>query len=173
MRTGAAVGYLAQNGFAVTFGDPLCDEKQMVGVIDRYLQFVHHEGLKPIWCCIDHDVERVLASDLGWSAIIAVAEERLNPSEVDPATNDKTVRRKIHRAEREGVKIVDVAGAPDERVQEMLDSKCKEWEASRKGTQIHLTGLRPWDDMKHRKYYYALDKDGNVSCLDISYPRNL
>lgn len=173
MRTGAAVGYLAQNGFAVTFGDPLCDEKQMAGVIDRYLQFVHHEGLKPIWCCIDHDVERVLASDLGWSAIIAVAEERLNPSEVDPATNDKTVRRKIHRAEREGVKIVDVAGAPDERVQEMLDSKCKEWEASRKGTQIHLTGLRPWDDMKHRKYYYALDKDGNVSCLDISYPRNL
>ncbi|KZT64350.1 lysyl-tRNA synthetase [Daedalea quercina L-15889] len=167
LRTGAAVGYLPQNGFAMTFGNPLCDEKQVPGVIDRYLKFLRGENLKPVWCCIDHDVERILASDLGWSAIIAVSEERLNPTEVDPASNDKTVRRKIHRAEREGVKVIDVEGEPDERVHEMLEKKCKQWEESRKGTQIHLTGLRPWDDMKHRKYYYALDKEGNCCAMVV------
>ncbi|KAH9924394.1 aspartyl-tRNA synthetase cytoplasmic [Fomitopsis serialis] len=167
VRTGAAVGYIPQNGFAATFGAPLCEQKQVPGVIDRYLKFVRGEGLKPVWCCIDHDVERILAEDLGWSAIIAVAEERLNPTEVDPANNDKTVRRKIHRAEREGVKVVDVDGEPDGRVREMLDKRCKEWEESRKGTQIHLTGVRPWDDMKHRKYFYAFDKEGNACAMVV------
>ncbi|KAH9830768.1 aspartyl-tRNA synthetase, cytoplasmic [Rhodofomes roseus] len=167
LRTGAAVGYIPQNGFAVAFGDPLCDQKQTPGVIERYLKFVRGEGLKPVWCCVEHDVERFLADSLGWSAIIAVAEERLNPTEVDPANNDKTVRRKIRRAEREGVKIVEVDGEPEGKAREMLEKRCKEWEESRKGTQIHLTGVRPWDDVKHRKYFYALDAEGNPCAMVV------
>lgn len=156
------MGYIPQNGFAVTFGNPLCEQKQMPGVIRSYLQFLQEKELKPVWACIDREAERVLAEELGWSAIIAVAEERLNPIEVDPASNDKTVRRKIHRAEREGVKIVEVEGEMEQDVKRALEERCREWEANRKGTQIHLTGVRPFDDMQHRKYFYAVDKDGKV-----------
>ena len=93
---------------------------------------------------------------------IAVAEERINPTEVDPAEADKTVRRKIHRAEREGVKIVECGQDVDDHTRAMLEERCREWEHNRKGTQIHLTGVRPFDDMQHRKYFYAVDKDGKV-----------
>ncbi|CCM00839.1 uncharacterized protein FIBRA_02881 [Fibroporia radiculosa] len=160
--TGSAVGYLEQNGFAVTFGNPLCEQRQMPGVIKGYLKYLEKQKLKPVWCCIDREAERVLAEDLGWSAIIAVAEERLNPIEVDPAANDKTVRRKVHRAERDGVKIVEVEGEMEPKVKKSLEQRCNEWEKNRRGSQIHLTGVRPFDDMKHRKYFYAIDKNGKV-----------
>ena len=47
-------------------------------------------------------------------AVIAVAEEWLNPIEADRANNDKTVLRKIHRTERDGVKVVEIKGKPDD-----------------------------------------------------------
>ncbi|PCH43826.1 aspartyl-tRNA synthetase [Wolfiporia cocos MD-104 SS10] len=165
--TGAAVGYIPQGDFAVAFGNPLCEHKQMMGVIRAFLQYVHEQNLKPVWCCIGREIERILAEELGWSAVIAVAEERLNPIEVDPAANDKTVRRKMHRAEREGVKIIDVDGEMEPKVKDVLEERCREWSEHRKGTQIHLTGVRPFDDMKHRKYFYATDKEGKPCAMVV------
>lgn len=110
-----------------------------------------------------------MAHELGWTAVIASAEERLNPIEVDPATNDKTVRRKVHRAEREGVKVVEVDGKMDEDVKRRIEERCKDWTQARKGTQIHLTGVRPFDDMIHRKYFYATDKEGKVCFLQCIF----
>ncbi|KAH9858604.1 aspartyl-tRNA synthetase cytoplasmic [Lenzites betulinus] len=165
--TGAAVGYMAENGFAVTFGNPLCPVDQVPRVAKAYLAYLNEQNLKPVWCCIDRTTEKYLAEDLGWGSVIAVAEERLNPTEVDPAEHDKTVRRKIHRAEREGVKIVEVGQEMDEQVKASLEQRCQDWAAGRKGTQIHLTGVRPFDDMKHRKYFYATDKDGKPCAMVV------
>ena len=162
--TGAAIGYIPQNGFAVTFGDPLCDKTLVPRVIRAYLRFLEESQLKPVWCCVSKFIESHLADEYEWCAVIAVAEERLSPTEVMPESNDKTVRRKIHRAEREGVKIIEVeVGHMEDKVKEEILQRCREWEAGRKGTQIHLTGVRPFDDMKHRKYYYAIDRSGRVS----------
>ena len=165
-KTGAAVGYAEEDKFALSFGNPLCDPKQMSQVVRAYLHYIQHEKkLKPIWSCVDHVCEQVLAHELGWSAVSAVAEERFNPTEVEPEKNDKTVRRKVHRAEREKVKIIEVDGEADERTQELINKRLAEWESRRKGTQIHLTGLRPFDDAKHRRYFYAKDSDGTVSSI--------
>ncbi|CAL1708334.1 unnamed protein product [Somion occarium] len=165
--TGAAVGYIPFNGYAVIFGNPLCETKQIPRVVRAFLQYLATQTLKPVWCCVDRESEKYLAMELGWSSVIAVAEERLNPIEVDPANNDKTVRRKIHRAEREGIKIIEVEGKPDDDIKAKLDEKCKDWAANRKGTQIHLTGVRPFDDMEHRKYFYATDKNGEICALVV------
>ena len=136
----------------------------MSQVVRSYLHYIQDEKkLKPIWACVDHMCERVLAHELGWSAVSAVAEERFNPTEVEPEKNDKTVRRKVHRAEREGVKIVEVDGEVDKHTQELINKRLEDWASHRKGTQVHLTGLRPFDDSKHRKYYYAKDSNGTVS----------
>ena len=160
-RTGAAVGYVEENNFAIAFGNPLCDSKQMSQVIRSFLHYIQDEKkLKPIWSCVDETCERVLAHELGWSAVSAIAEERFNPTEVEP---EKTVRRKIHRAEREGVKAVEVDGEVDQQTQELINKRLADWESHRKGAQVHLTGLRPFDDPKHRKYFYAKDSKGTVS----------
>ncbi|KAI0360906.1 aspartyl-tRNA synthetase cytoplasmic [Trametes cingulata] len=165
--TGAAVGYIPENGFAVTFGIPLCPPEQVPRVVKAYLAHLHEQNLKPVWCCVDKITEKCLAEDHGWGAVVAVAEERINPTEVDPVENDKTVRRKVHRAEREGVKIIEVGQEMDAQVKAQLEERCREWAANRKGTQIHLTGVRPFDDMKHRKYFYAVDKEGKPCAMVV------
>jgi len=48
-----------------------------------------------------------------------------------------------------------------------LKKRLDDWQAERKGTQVHLTGLRPFDDQKHRRYFYATDKDGKICCLVV------
>ena len=77
---------------------------------------------------------------------MAVAEERINPSETDLAEHDKTAWRKIHRAEREGVKTVEVDQEMDQGAREQLVQWCNDGEANYKGPQIRLTGVRPFDD---------------------------
>jgi lysylphosphatidylglycerol synthetase-like protein (DUF2156 family) len=164
-NTGAAVGYVPVNGFAVTFGNPLCEPKQIPVVVNAYLKYLDNEKLKPVWACIDQQTEVYLADELGWSALIAVAEERINPAESDP-TQDKNVRRKVHRAERDGVKVHQVDDWTDE-LKQRIEQRCKDWSDNRKGTQVHLTGVRPFDDMEHRKYYYATDKDQNICAMVV------
>ncbi|KAI0337629.1 aspartyl-tRNA synthetase, cytoplasmic [Trametopsis cervina] len=167
--TGAAVGYMPQGHFAVTFGNPLCEPNQIPRVVKQYLAYLAQPSinLRPIWCCIDKVTERYLSEELGWSAVVAVAEERVNPMEVDPVAEDKTVRRKVHRAERDGVKLHEVSGEPEPELIKNIEERCKEWAENRKGTQIHLTGVRPFDDMQHRRYFYATDKDGKICAMVV------
>lgn len=163
--TGAAIGYIPSDGFAVAFGNPLCEHDQIPQVVRAYLHYLEQQKLKPVWCCIDRETEQYLAHDLGWSGIIVVAEERLNPAEVHPE-DDKNFRRKIHRAERDGVKVTEVDHFDDD-LRKAVDQRLKDWQSNRKGEQVHLTGVRPFDDMAHRKYFVAHDKEGKVCCLVV------
>ena len=159
------MAYIPEEGFAVTFGNPLCELDQVPQVVRAYLTHVKEEHhLKPVWCCVDKWTEKYLAQDLGWSAVIAVAEERLNPIEVSLQDN-KTIRRKVHRAEREGVLLHEINGDPDETFRQNIEQRLQDWKATRRGNQIHLTGLRPFDDVPHRRYFYATDKVGKVWSL--------
>ena len=161
-ETGAAVAYIPEDGFAVTFGNPLCELDQIPRVVRAYLTHIKEEQrLKPVWCCVDKCTERYLAQDLGWSAVIAVAEERVNPIEVSLQDN-KNVRRKIHRAEREGVKLHEISGDPDVSFKQDIGQRLQDWKANRNNGQIHLSGMRPFDDVTHRRYFYATDKVGKV-----------
>jgi lysylphosphatidylglycerol synthetase-like protein (DUF2156 family) len=135
--------------------------------VRAYLRFLEREQLKPVWACLDQDTEQFLADELGWSALIAVAEERINPSEVEPG-NDKNVRRKIHRAERDGVTVHEVEDwTGQDELKARIEQRCKDWADHRQGTQIHLTGVRPFDDIVHRRYFYATDKDGQICALVV------
>ena len=161
-ETGAAVGYIPQNGFAVIFGSPLCEKGQIPCVVNAYLKELDRCSLKPVWPCVDRETESYLAEGLGWSALIVSAEERLDPTEVDPEHKDKAMRRKFHRAEREGVKVHVISGVPSAELQRRIEKRCQEWSADRKGTQIHLTSVPPFDDVEHRRYFYATDNNGEV-----------
>ncbi|SRR5258706_1623792 len=111
---------------------PLCEKGQIPRVVKAYLKELDRLSLKPVWCCVDREIESYLAEELGWSALIVPAEERLDPTEVDPDHKDKTMRKKIHRAEREGVKVHDIGGVPSAELQSRIGQRCQEWSADRK-----------------------------------------
>lgn len=162
--TGAAIGYVPHQGYAITVGDPLCHLSQYTKTMSGYLRFIKKEAsLKPLWLLCGSDAEDCLASKFDWRTFSVAAEQRLDPSN-NPATHDHDIQRKIRHAEKEGVKVHDFplgTPIPDE-VKAKVDQRIKDWLANRKGKQVHLTDIHAWQDMEHRQYHYTSDKDGTI-----------
>ncbi|CAK4032242.1 Aspartate--tRNA ligase, cytoplasmic [Lecanosticta acicola] len=167
--TGAAVGFVPHEGFAITIGDPLCHQTQYVKTIGGYLRYVKKERhLKPLWLLCGGAVEEVLANKFDWRTLSVAAEQRLDPGN-NPASRDPEIQRKCRHAEKEGVKLHDIPlGTPVPKdVQEKIDQRIQDWLKNRKGKQVHLTDVHPWQDVAHRQYHYSTTKDGQISGLVI------
>ncbi|KAF2088322.1 aspartyl-tRNA synthetase-like protein [Saccharata proteae CBS 121410] len=165
--TGAAVGFVPQGDYAITVGDPLCHISQYTKIISGYLRYIKKDrGLKPLWLLCGPDVEEVLATRFNWRTFSVAAEQRLDPSN-NPSLHDHEIQRKIRHAEKEGVKIHDYAigSPPPKEVQQKVDDRVKDWLSNRKGKQVHLTDIHPWQDIEHRQYHYAVDKEGKIAAF--------
>ncbi|KAI0388092.1 aspartyl-tRNA synthetase [Hypomontagnella monticulosa] len=163
--TGAAVGYAEENGYAMIMGNPLCDPRQYPIVISAFLKHLKkNEDLRPIWILVSSQVEEILGAKLGWRTLTCVAEERVD---VDSANR---VVKKERQAKDAGVKIHETAlgePVPDD-VREKCDKRIEDWKEGRKGRkQVHITEVRPWISMAHRRYLWAEDKNGEIVGLVI------
>jgi aspartyl-tRNA synthetase len=167
--TGAAVGFVPHQGYAITVGDPLCHISQYAKTIGGYLRYIKKErNLKPLWLLCGADAEEILATKFDWRTFSVAAEQRLDPSN-NPAVHDHDIQRKIRHSEKEGVKIHDIpiGTPPSEEIKAKIDQRVKDWLANRKGKQVHLTDVHPWQDVEHRQYHYAVDKEGTICGLVI------
>lgn len=164
-KTGAAIGYqLQEHRFIVIWGRPLCHKEDLPRVIQAFLQHCDRERLRPIWCCVDQGTEEHLTKRYGWRGLSCIAEARVDPSKAE-GEKDSNVKKKIQQAKNAGVQIVAVDGEMPDQMKAEIEKHIKEWGDNRKGTQMHITDVRPWDDPKHRKYFYAKSKDNQVSRL--------
>ena len=167
--TGAAVGFVPHEGFSITIGDPLCHQSQYTKTIGAYIRYVKKERhLKPLWLLCGSNVEEVLTSKFDWRSLSPAAEQRLDPGN-NPAIKDVDLQRKCRHAEKEGVKIHDMPlGTPvPQDVREKIDKRVDDWLHGRKGKQVHLTDVHPWQDVAHRQYHYSTTPDGQIQGLVI------
>ena len=170
METGAAVSWVPVNGHAILAGDPLCDQSQYTKVASAFLKWLkkEHHHLKPIYVLVGHEMEEVLGTKLGWKTFTCAADERIDPTH-NPAAQDHDVARKIRHAEKEGITIKEFKEGetvPDD-LKSHCDQRIKEWQANRKGKQIHISEVSPWVDETHRRYFFALDKTSKIQALVI------
>ncbi|KJZ78081.1 hypothetical protein HIM_02718 [Hirsutella minnesotensis 3608] len=162
--SGAAVGYVKQDKFAMMTGDPLCDSSQYKEVCAAFVKFVVSElHLVPVWMLVSFEVQKILAQQMGWRTLSCTEEQRVD---ADKHHNVNGVGAKARRVEREGVKIHEVKADAD--FIKRADTAIEAWKASRKtkGKQIHMTEVRPWVDMEHRRYF-AAEKDGKVLAMVV------
>lgn len=167
--TGAAVGYVPQGDFGIIVGNPLCHPEQYQKVIGEFLRWIKKEkSLKPLWILCGNPIEEILATKHDWRTFSVVAEQRVDPSN-NKAAHDGDLQRKIRHAEKEGVKFSDyLLGKPiPDDVKQKVDARVEDWVKNRKGKQVHLTEIRPWQDMEHRQYHFAWDKEGTLCALTI------
>ncbi|WPG97982.1 Hypothetical protein R9X50_00076500 [Acrodontium crateriforme] len=168
-HTGAAVGFVPHEGYAITVGDPLCHTSQYAKTMGGFLHYIKKERrIKPLWLLCGPHAEEVLANRYAWRTFSVAAEQRVDPSN-NPASRDGDVQRKCRHAEKEGVKIHDIPigdPIPDD-VKQKIDQRVDDWLKNRKGKQVHLTDVHPWQDVAHRQYHYATDKDGAICGLVI------
>ncbi|KAK1219266.1 aspartate--tRNA ligase dps1 [Marasmius sp. AFHP31] len=174
LKTGAAIGYVPSKGFAIIVGDPLCDPKQFVEVINDFLPWVKKEVGKPIWMLVSAEVEGILGGEYGFKTLTCVAEDRTDTVD-NRAREDAAVQKKVRHAKREGVKVIETKQGelPPEDIVKKVDERIKEWTAERKnkGKQMHLTELAPWRDYEHRLYFvgvtYENGGDAKVHALVV------
>lgn len=164
--TGAGQGFKESEGYALCWGRPLCDDKQLRGVIERFVEHLKKSRkLKPIFACIDETTEQVLAKVFDWRSLAVAAEERIDPTTHNPNSHSSksNLAKKIKQAKGAGVKAVVCDGLPSEEVRKAINLRMEDWRGSREGKQMHTTDLLPWEDSVHRRYFYAQDKHGQVS----------
>ncbi|KAG5943635.1 hypothetical protein E4U59_000186 [Claviceps monticola] len=160
--SGAAIGYVKQDKFAMVTGDPLCDASQYKEVCSAFLKAVISEmKLTPVWMLVSYDVQKILAQQMRWRTLSCTEEQRVDANKHH---NINGGGPKARRVEREGVKIHEVK--PDADFRNRADEAISSWKANRKGKQIHLTEVRPWVDPEHRRYY-AAEKDGKVLAMVV------
>ncbi|KAI0432806.1 hypothetical protein F5Y09DRAFT_300951 [Xylaria sp. FL1042] len=164
-ETGAAVGYAEENGYALIMGNPLCDPRQYPGVISSFLRYLKKtEDLRPIWLLVSAEVEELLGSKLGWRTLSSVAEERVDTH------NAAQVAKKERQAKNADIKIHSTGlGEPvPDSVRAKCDKRIQDWKDNRKGKkQVHITDVQPWISMRHRRYLWAEDKQGEITGLVI------
>lgn len=169
--TGAAVGFVQHEGFAMTIGDPLCHDSQYTKTVSAYLRYIKKERkIKPLWLLCGGPVQEVLATRFDWRTFSVAAEQRVDPNDIK-GLKDPEVQRKIRHAEKEGIKIHDIPIGehfPDD-LKQQIDKRISDWLDSRKtkGKQVHLTDVHPWQDMPHRQYVYTKTKEGEIACFVI------
>ncbi|KAJ6028186.1 hypothetical protein N7540_003762 [Penicillium herquei] len=165
MSTGAAVAYVpSTSNYVIIPGNPACDPSQYSRTITQFLQWLRRDTkYKPIWILCSPEIETILGERLGWRSLSCIAEERVDPSR-NQAASDGELARKLRRAETEGIKVTgyNQGELPEEEIRNKIDGRIKEWLSNRKGTQVHLSEIHPWCDSEHRWYFYAVDKNDNI-----------
>ncbi|KAF4963413.1 hypothetical protein FSARC_8585 [Fusarium sarcochroum] len=163
-ESGAAIGWVPQEKFAMVTGDPLCDRSQYKEVIHA---FIHHitvdKRLTPVWMLVSYEVQKILAAELRWRSLSCTEEQRVDTDKHNSAQIDG-LAAKARRVEREGVKVHEVKIDGD--FISRADPAIEEWKRTRKGKQVHLTEIRPWVDQDHRRYF-AAEKDGKVMSMVV------
>ena len=93
-----------------------------------------------------------------------MAEERV------PIESAKKVAKKERQAEDAGVTIHEqpIDTPIPQELRDRCDKRIADWKANRKGCkQVHITDVRPWVDMEHRRYLWAETKEGEIAAMCI------
>ncbi|KAM6506440.1 aspartate--tRNA ligase dps1 [Fusarium solani] len=78
-ESGAAVGWVQQEKFAMITGDPLCDRSQYTEVICAFIKHITVDlRLTPVWMLVSYDVQKTLASELSWRSLSCTEEQRVD-----------------------------------------------------------------------------------------------
>ncbi|ESK87563.1 aspartate-trna ligase [Moniliophthora roreri MCA 2997] len=175
-------GYMQRKKYVYAWGNPLVSHPSALAPTARaFVDWATKQGLKPIWCCADLALEKVLANDLAWAGVECIHEETLNPDHIVEMTGDsyrghegvgavKDLKKNLRRAERAGVFVQETTGKWDDRERKQVEDGLAEWRKSKgaKGVQLASTTGQPWIDEAHRRYWVAKHEGQIVGILILT-----
>ncbi|KIK67776.1 hypothetical protein GYMLUDRAFT_154849 [Collybiopsis luxurians FD-317 M1] len=161
-------GYMQRKKYVFAWGDPLVSSPAALKpTAEAFIAWAKSQKLRPIWCCVDHEMEKVLAS-LGWSGVMCIHEEVLHPDHVLELTSDKVrghegaglvkdLKKNLRRAEKAGVVVEEITKKWKAEDRKQVEDGMLEWRRSKglKGVQLASTTGLPWIDEEHRRYWVA------------------
>lgn len=167
-KTGAAIAYTPSQGRAICAGDPLCDERQYADIAQAFITWLREEKkMKPIWILVSPPFEEVLGTQFNFRSFSVTGAQRVDLERNAHLQIDKDVERKMRHAKNEGIEVTDYGSKIPEETKEAVNRRIKDWQASRRGEQVHLSDITPFVDQAHRQYFIATDKDGRIHAMVV------
>ncbi|KAF8893055.1 hypothetical protein BD779DRAFT_1508634 [Infundibulicybe gibba] len=178
-------GYMQRDPFIFAWGNPLVSSVEALEPTARaFISWVESQGLRPVWACVDRELEQILAQQpYHWNTMSCIYEDVIDPAHLIDLTSPgaegtaaasaaKDLKKNLRRAEREEVSIREIKhdGWTDaEKGQVESGISCWKAKKSKSGPQIASTTAEPWTDFKHRRYWVA-EKDSKIVGLIILTP---
>jgi len=173
-------GYMEKDPYIFAWGNPLVSSPAALPSVARqFADFCVAQGKRPVWACVDYELEEVLGSEgFGWSTVSCIYEDVVDPAHVLDLTSPeskgkegqhviKDLKKNLYRADKYGVHVEEVkkdSWTAEDKAQ--VEEGIRLWRESKSGLQIASTTLQPWLDEEHRRYWVAR-KDDQVCALDI------
>ncbi|KIY66240.1 hypothetical protein CYLTODRAFT_355343 [Cylindrobasidium torrendii FP15055 ss-10] len=172
-------GYMIRKKWVFAWGNPLVsDRKALDSTAKAFTEWVRSQGLVPVWCCIDGDLEKSMAK-LGWSTVDCIYEDVLHPEHVIQMTSAgnkgkegqhavKDLKKNLRRAEKAGVTIQEATGKWNDNMRQQVNDGIERWKKSRAGPQIASTTFVAFTDEPHRRYWLAYHENKIVGILILT-----
>ncbi|KAG9000187.1 hypothetical protein FRB94_005631 [Tulasnella sp. JGI-2019a] len=155
----AVQGYVAVDGWCLSWGNPLALTDDLEQVAKDFLTWTERQRLQVLWCCVDGHLQWVL-SNLEYSVVTCIKEDTIDPMTVKWSSND--LKQNIRKAEKAGVSIIERTGSFTSDEQAEINEGVEKWKKGRQGTQVASDSLAPWVDERHRRYWIAQTADGQI-----------
>lgn len=164
------VGYRAQLGCIIVFGDPVCALSDREKLAKAFHQFAEEKGCKVVYLCASQDYANWAIENVCGSMVEYGEELIFNPP-IDPRKNTGSygslVRRKTKQATREGVTIHEYI-PHDEKIQNAIEEVKDTWLKSRRGPQIHISNPYLFTDCFGKRWFYAKQGERFIGVIALN-----
>lgn len=164
------IGYRAELGCAIVFGDPICAPSDRDQLAKAFHLFADSKGYKVIYICASQEYAYWAMKNVCGS-IIEYGEELVFHPPTDPRKNTGTygslVRRKTKQATREGVTVQEYI-PHDAAIQSSIEEVKDIWLKSRRGPQIHISNPYLFMDCFGKRWFYAKQGDRFIGVIALN-----
>jgi lysylphosphatidylglycerol synthetase-like protein (DUF2156 family) len=151
----------------VAIGDPVCAEERGDALAERFRLACERARCSTVYAAAS---ERFAARCVarGYGAIEFGLEQIFDPRR-DPTAGraGREVRKKVHRAVRDGVAVHEMAELESAAIVEEMRAVACEWLTARHGLQMYITPLGDLEHRRGRRAFYALAAGRMVGVLTL------
>lgn len=164
------ISYRLKGGCAVSFGDPVCSEKDKAALATAFHHFAKEKNKRVVYVAASESYAKWAVGHV-CKAAVQVGEELILDPLCDPrkntGTHESLVRRKVKSALREGVTIHEYV-TKDREVEKAIEEVGEQWLQSRRGPQVHISNVYLFEDRIGKRWFYAKKEDRviGVICLN-------
>lgn len=179
-------GYLEASDYIFAWGNPIVsDPAALKPTIEAFIDWVKSKKAKPVFCCVNSDVDEILAS-MGWATVSCINEDIVDAEHVYELTHEnaetsddgnagmvKDMKKNLRRADKADIKVEEIKGDMwTDEVKKEIDDGVAAWKKNRSGLQLAATDFLPWLDFEHRRYWLARHEGKAVGIIIISPVRD-
>jgi lysylphosphatidylglycerol synthetase-like protein (DUF2156 family) len=162
------IGYQTKGKLAFVTGDPVCDASAQENLSKAFEDFCSEKKLTVVYTQISENfANNEYQKHKG--ALLEVGYDLYVDPRNDPTigNDSRMLRKKVHRAQNEGVKFHEYRG-DDPTIEKSMEEAKSAWLKGRKGPQIFLSHVYLFTNRIAKRWFYATKGDKIVGVIMLN-----